>query len=495
MRRSAAWIGLALLALGVVLVVRAARLPSRQLEAEPAPRVDIDSAALARRLAGGLRFRTVSHQDRARLDAAAFLGFQRYLEESYPAAHAALERETVAAYSLLYTWKGRDPSLPAVLLLAHQDVVPVEAGTEDAWQQPAFAGVIADGFVWGRGAMDDKGSIFCLFEAVEALLAQGFRPERTVHLAFGHDEEVGGDDGARRIAELLASRGVAVAYVLDEGGMIVQGFLSGVDLPIAVIGIAEKGSVSIALDIEVPGGHSSIPPRHTAIGELASAIEALERHPIPGGVDRTTALFFDSLAPELPFGARVVLANRWLFGPVLEVALSRVPTMNAMLRTTTAVTIFEGGVKENVLPSRARAVVNFRIRPGDTIESVAEHVRRTVDDDRIQLKVGVRSQPRNPSPVSRVDGEAFTQLARTIREVFPGTIVAPYLVLGGTDARHYAGLSDSVYRFGPWVYGRDSMQRAHGTDERISVEGLGDAVRFYRRLIRRSAGGGQPPSG
>ena len=457
MKRLAAWGGFALLALGVVLVARAALLPSHQLEVEPAPRIDVDTAALARRLAGGLRFQTISHQDRGRLDAAAFLGFHRYLAESYPAAHAALERETVSAYSRLYTWKGRDPALPAVLLLAHHDVVPVEAGTADEWQQPPFSGVIADGFVWGRGAMDDKGSIFCLFEAVEALLVEGFRPERDVYLAFGHDEEVGGDDGAVRIAERLASRGVEVEYVLDEGGIIAQDFVPGAELPVAVIGIAEKGSVSIALEIEAPGGHSSIPPRHTAIGELAAAVGALERHPIPGGVDRTTALFFDRLAPELPFGARLVLANRWLFGPLLEPVLSRVPAMNAMLRTTTAVTIFEGGVKENVLPSRARAVANFRIRPGDTIESVAEHVRTTIDDERIQLQVGVRSQPRNPSSVSRIDSEAYTHLAQTIREVFPGTAVVPYLVLGGTDARHYEGLSDSVYHFGPYIYGRDSM--------------------------------------
>jgi carboxypeptidase PM20D1 len=479
-------LGLALLA--GVLLLRAALLSSRQLEAAPAAAFAVDPKVLAERLALAIRIRTISHQDSAKLDPRAFLGLHGYLAATYPAAHAALERETLAGLSLLYTWQGRNPELRPVLLAAHQDVVPVEAESEADWTHPPFDGVVREGVVWGRGAMDNKASMICLLEAVERLVREGFRPERTVYLAFGHDEEIGGDEGANQIAKLLASRGVALEWVIDEGGVIAADLLPGIEGAVAVIGIAEKGSVSVILEVEAPGGHSSTPPRHTAIGNLASAVAALERHPMPASIDGATALFLDYLAPELPFSARIVLANRWLFGPALRYGFSGEPALDAMLRTTTAVTIFEAGVKENVLPKRARAVANFRIHQNDNIEAVVRHVRETIDDERIRLHVDVRTPPRNPSVVSPVDSEAFLGLARTIREVFPGVAAAPYLVVGGADARHYHVVSENIYRFGPYVFGRDALQLAHGTNERITAENLVGAVRFYTRLIQNAAG-------
>jgi carboxypeptidase PM20D1 len=280
--------------------------------------------------------------------------------------------------------------------------------------------------------------------------------------------------------------------VLDEGGLIASEFIEGVAAPVAMVGIAEKGYLGIALEIEAPGGHSSVPPRHTAIGDLSSAVVALESNPMPASLGGVTALFLDTLAPELGFRARVVLANRWLFGPLLPWAFSRLPVMDAMQRTTTAVTIFQSGVKENVLPTQARAVANFRIHPSDTVESVVDHVRDTIDDERIALQVGVRSPPQEPSPVSPVDSKGFTTLERTIRAVFPGTAVVPYLVLGGTDARHYQRLSDDVYRFLPFVFGPEALRLAHGSNERISIDNLAGGVRFYVRLLRAGAGAAAP---
>jgi carboxypeptidase PM20D1 len=472
---------------GVVLL-RAAFLPSHQLEAAPAAALAVDPKALAERLALAIRLRTVSPQDRAKLDPRAFRALHVYLATMYPAAHAALERETLAGLSLLYTWQGRNPELRPVLLAAHQDVAPVEAESEADWTHPPFDGVVRDGIVWGRGAMDDKASLICLLEAVERLVREGFRPERTVYLAFGHDEEVGGDEGAKQIAGLLASRGVALEWVIDGGGFIAADLPLGIEGAVALIGIAEKGSVSIILEVEAPGGDSSTPPRHTAIGDLASAVTALERRPMPASIDGVTALFLDYLAPELPFPVRVVLASRWLFGPALRHGFSRQPVLDAMLRTTTAVTLFEGGVKENVLPKRARAVANFRIHQKDSIDAVVRHVRNTIDDERIRVHVDVRTPPRNPSAVSPVDSEAFRGLARTIREVFPDVAAVPYLQMGGRDARHYQVVSENVYRFGPYVFGRDALRLAHGTDERITAENLVGAVRFYVRLIRNAAG-------
>jgi carboxypeptidase PM20D1 len=483
---------LALLALAVA--VRTARFGSRQPAATPLAPAFVEAGDVARRLAESLRFETISAQDPSALPAEAFRGLRRHLETSYPRVHRALVRETVAEWSLLYTWRGRDPSLQPMLLAAHLDVVPVDAGSAGDWTHPPFAGVVEGGFVWGRGAMDDKSSVICILEAVEGLLAEGFAPERTLHLAFGHDEEVGGDRGAAEIARLLAARGERLAFVLDEGGTVVEpGYLPGFDRRIAVIGVAEKGSVSIALEARAAGGHSSTPPRQTAAGIVAAAVARLERHPLPAQIDGTTALFLDHLGPELSLPLRAAIANRWLLGPLLELALARSPATDAMLRTTTAATLLEAGVKENVLPIRARAVVNFRIHPRDSVAAVVEHVRRVVDDERIELEVGLRSEPREPSPLSPVDSEAFALIARTAREIVPETVAVPYLVLGGTDARHYIELTPRIYRFGPFEYGRDALVRAHGTDERISAANLVSAVRFYRRLVERSAGPASPP--
>jgi carboxypeptidase PM20D1 len=488
-RRARRLAALALAALAAVALVRTARFGSRQPEVAALAAFSVEADGVARHLASGLRFATISSQDPEELDAAAFRGLHRHLAAIHPRVQRELSRETVNDLSLLYTWRGRDPSLPAVLLAAHQDVVPVDAGSAADWTHPPFAGVVADGFVWGRGSMDDKASLFCILEAVEGLLAEGFAPARTIYLAFGHDEELGGERGAAEIARLLDERGVRLAFVLDEGGLVVEpGYLPGFDRRAAVIGIAEKGSVSIALGAVGGGGHSSTPPRNTAVGIVAAAVAALERHPMPGRIDGTTALFFDHLGPELSLPFRALLANRWLFGPLLELALARTPATDAMLRTTTAATLASGGVKENVLPIRARAVVNFRVHPSDSIDAVVEHVRRVVDDERIELTVGLHGQPREPTPASPVDSEAFDEIARAAREIYPDSAAVPFLVLGGTDARHYAGLTPRLYRFAPFEFGRGGLERAHGTDERISLENLVSGVRFYRRLVERTAG-------
>ena len=469
-----------------VLLARAASMESRQIDVAPAEPLAVDAAHAARTLAGLVEIPSVSPQDPADFDRDAFARTHTYLAGRFPELHAVLERERVADWSLLYTWRGRDPTLRPILLAAHLDVVPaINAGD---WTHPPFAGVVEDGVVWGRGAIDDKGSVVALFTAVTALLAEGFQPERTVYFAFGHDEEIGGDEGAAAIASRLSSRGVSLEWVLDEGGAMTGGFLPGFERDVAVVGIAEKGSVAIALDLDAPGGHSSVPPPHTAIGDLSSAVVALEENPLPAGFDGVTDAFLDHLAPELPFRFRVVLANRWLFDPLLGRVFSGIPQLDAMQRTTTAVTIFDAGVKENILPPHARVIVNFRIHPRDRIETVRDHVRRVVANDRIRLQVGVRSPPRNPSAVSPVDGPAFATIAASIRAVFPGAAVVPYLVLGGTDARQYGGLTQNVYRFLPFRLDTDSMRLLHGTDERVSAENLARGVVFYAELLRRGAG-------
>jgi carboxypeptidase PM20D1 len=491
MSRVLRWIGIAMLALLAVLLFRAFTLGPQQLAVEAWTPILIDSQLAAGRLAGAIRQRTVSYQDPALLEAAEFQGLHRFLERAYPELHAALEVELVADWSRLYIWRGSDPALSPALLAAHIDVVPA---LDEGWTHPPFAGVVEDGTVWGRGALDDKGNVIAVFEAITALLAAGFEPERSVYVALGHDEEQGGEAGALAIAGLLERRGVALDWVLDEGAAVVEGYLPGVEQGFALVGIAEKGSVSIGLELDAPGGHSSTPPRHTAVGELAAALVALESAPLPGSFDGVTGTFLDALAPEMPLPLRVVLANRWLFGLALERFFASMPPLDAMLRTTTAVTIFEGGVKNNVLPRHARAVVNFRIHPNDRIETVVEHVRRVVDNEAVHIEVGVASSPRNPTVVSPIDGAAYTTLAKTIRCVFPEAAVLPFLVVGGTDGRHYAGLTSNVYRFSPFRMGPEVLEMLHGTDERVGVGNLVRAARFYAELLRRGAGPAQPSS-
>jgi carboxypeptidase PM20D1 len=323
-----------------------------------------------------------------------------------------------------------------------------------------------------------------VLDAPARLLATGFRPKRTVYLAFGHDEEVSGTAGARAIAALLAERNVRLGFVLDEGGAIVSGFLPGLDRPVATIGIAEKGYLSVELSVETKGGHSSIPPSPTAIGELSAAIERLEANPLPARLD-TVRHSLDYVGPELPFTLRLALANLWLFGPLVERQLSRSAATNALLRTTTAPTMLRAGVKDNVLPSTAMGVVNFRILPGETVESVLEHVRRAVSDPNVNIRTLPFSS--DPSPVSPVEAPGFAAIQRTIGEVFPGAVVTPSLVLGATDARHYAGLSPNVYRFLPIRIGPGDLERIHGTNERIGVKDYASAVDFYARLIQNAA--------
>src|SRR5213594_3972802 len=402
----------ALVLVATVAIIRTLQFASRQPQVAPVATEPLDSLALAGRLAGAVRFRTISYQDSSQFDAREFDGLHRYLRDSFPRLHAALALEKVNGHGLLYRWAGSDSSLAPILLLAHQDVVPVEPGTEGRWTEPPFAGRIAAGFVWGRGALDDKGSLVGILEAVGRLVAAGAKPRRTVYLAFGYGEEVGGRRGAARIAELLAARNVHPEFVLDEGGALATGLVTGISAPVALIGIAEKGYVTVELTAQAEGGHSSMPPPQTAVGILATGLTRLEGQQMPRAIRGPTADMFDYLGPEMSFGARLVMANRWLFGGVLAGRFGATPQGNAMLRTTTAPTVLQAGVKENVLPSSARALVNFRILPGDSVGSVLEHVRRAVHDSRISVEP-LQGTMNNPSAVTNVDTEPFQLLART----------------------------------------------------------------------------------
>ncbi len=474
-----------LVVLAAVVLTRTLTTTPPGLDAPPAPPLPTgaeipDTTTLAQRLAQTVRFVTVGHSDPRQLDIQPFLALHAFLEASYPGVHATLEREIVSEATLLFTWRGLAPSLAPVLLLAHQDVVP--APNPESWTQPPFAGVIDNGIVWGRGTLDDKGSMLAILEAVEVLTAAGVRPQRTILLGFGHDEETGGR-GAQAIAALLEERGLRPAWTLDEGLAVVEGLVPGIDGQAALVGIAEKGFLTLELVASAEAGHSSMPPRTSAVGRLSRALTRLEDSPVPGGLDGPSGAMFDHLAPSMSFGLKTLMVNRWLFSDLIEGQLAARPQTNALLRTTTALTVLRAGDRANLLPSVATAQVNFRVHPRDTLDGIETFVREVVDDPDVEVRrVDYGSAP---SPVSSTDSEGFRLLRASVADVFPSAAFAPGLVLAATDSRHLIGVSEDVYRFSPMRLGDGDLARVHGHDERISVEDYSNMVRFYLHLLRR----------
>ncbi len=477
-------IGLGLFGLIGLLLVRGALYgpPAAQqaVVLPEAPAIDVDRAAQA--LAEAIALRTVSIGPDQPREEAAWFALHDWLVERYPLAHDAMQRELIDELTLLYTWTGTDPTLPPMLLMAHQDVVPINMATVKDWTHPPFAGTVADGRIWGRGALDDKGSLVALMEAAETLLAHGQQPQRTVLLLFGHDEEIGGA-GVQAAVELLRQRGVRPELVLDEGYMVLAEFpLTG--RPTAIIGVAEKGYLTLKLTAPAAGGHSSMPPRESGAVRLARAIVALEDNQMPGSLaDAPVADMLRGIAADMPFSQRVLIANSWLFGGLIDARLSASPGGNATLRTTTAPTMLEGSIKDNVLPQAASAQVNFRIHPRDSSDSVVEHVRRLVSPFGVEVEVPDVVLRSEPSPISPTDTRAWQTLTALARWAGDGAPVAPGLVIGATDARHVTPISDAAYRFLPIIATPAEIAGFHGTDEHLSVANMGRMVEGYARLM------------
>jgi carboxypeptidase PM20D1 len=472
----------AVLLLGAILVVNALRL-------SPAP-VDVaretlplDADALAARLAAAVQIATVSPTEAAP-SLESFVRLHALLQQQFPRVHAQLERETINGGSLLYHWRGR-AECPALVLTAHQDVVPVEPGTEAGWTRPPFSGAQHAGYLYGRGVLDDKGSLLALLEAIELLLADGFVPACPVWLAFGHDEEVGGAQGAQALAARLQQHGVQPAFLLDEGGALTQGTFPGLATPLATIGVAEKGYVNVRLSTSAAGGHSSMPPRTSAIGRLAAALARLEAHRPAAALGEVPRALLQRAAPQLGWPQRLVLSNLWLTAPLVERLFANSPASDATLRTTTAPTLFHAGVKENVLPQQAEAVVNFRIRPGDSIAGVLAHVRATVDDAQVAVEPYGRFGS-EPTAIAPWPHGGYAVIERALRRVSPETdlVVAPYVTNGATDARHYAALTPNLYRFVAFKLRPDELDGLHGSNERLALEEYLRGVRFYHALLR-----------
>lgn len=433
-------------------------------------------------LSKAVQFQTVSYQDRSKMNMIEFDRFISFLEQIFPEVHQNLELEKVNGYALIYKWVGSDSTKPPIGLTSHYDVVPVLEGTEQNWEQDPFSGKIADGKIWGRGTLDDKIGVIGILEAAEHLLKEGFQPERDLYLMFGHDEEIGGDEGASKIVSTLNDRGIQFAFVLDEGGAIVENMVPGVEQPVGVVGVSEKGSATAELMIEGSGGHSSQPKDRTNIGRIASAISKLESTQFPADLQGPGEDLFEFVAPEMSFGMKYVFANKFVFEPIIEKILLQQPASAALIRTTIAPTIFRAGEQYNALPEKASAIINLRLMPGDSLEEVKTYIEKTIDDDEIKVTI----EGTEASGVSDVDSWHFKTIQQSAKNVYDDAVIAPYLMFAGSDAKHYDSIAENTYRFLPAQLTSDDLSRMHGTNEQISIENYLNAIRFYIEIIKES---------
>jgi carboxypeptidase PM20D1 len=443
-------------------------------DAIPAPALTDSSIAHFQK---ALSYKTISYGNPALFDSTQFLSFHQFLARTYPLTHAALSREVVVGYSLLYTWKGKDESLKPIVLMAHMDVVPIEEATKIMWSFDPFAGTVKDNFIWGRGTTDDKINLVSIFEATEKLLTENFQPARTLYFAFGHDEEIGGK-GAIAIARLLKERNIAAEMVLDEGGIITQDKVPGLTKPVALVGTAEKGYLSLELSVEKPGGHSSMPDKETAIDILTRALVTLRDNPFEPDFSEPMDGFIAELGPHMPFVQKMAFANPWLFKSLIIGTYEQSGPGNAMIRTTTVPTIINAGIKDNVVPTVATATVNFRLLPGDTSEEVIARVKEIMNDERI--KITTLSTLAEASVVTPIKSFGYQKVEASIKKTFPKVIASPFLVIGATDSRHFGEISSNIIKFSPMI---DPIG-FHGIDERVSLESYQTALWFYEQLMR-----------
>lgn len=435
-----------------------------------------DAMQIAHNLSAAVKLQTVSFDKDS--PAAPFLEMHRLLASRYPLVHRHLKKETVNQLSLLYTWQGTEPTLLPVAFLAHMDVVPADAGD---WTYPPFSGEVADGFIWGRGVIDMKCQLISLLEAVEVLLASGFTPRRTIYLAFGHDEEIGGGNGARAISALLQERGVRLEALMDEGGGIAGGVAPGIKGLLASIAYAEKSFANVRLEVTARAGHASMPCKNGAIGILCRAIRSIESHPMPASLEFVRPSI-KALSPHLPFPFGLLFGNLWFTGGLVKLALAQEPVTNAMLRNTIAPTIFQAGYKSNVLPEKASAVLNCRLLPGVDVEELLAHLRQVINDKRVEVTCTDTSAP-SRRPVS-IDTPYYHDLETNIADQFGNLPTCPMLMVGASDARHYQSLCDRIYRFQAVVFKTQADDRTHGVDERIEIEQLPGMVEFNARMMR-----------
>ena len=475
-------IGFILLAIVVaffaVVLIRTLRftpLPQPETSQDP---VSVPREAAISNLAQLVRCKTISYGDHSLEDDGEFRKLIDMLPQLYPHVFKTCDFQEMPDRALLFRWSGKTAGDPAVLM-AHYDVVPVN---EDNWEKPPFDAIIEDGIMWGRGTLDTKVTINGVLCAADYLIGQGFQPEHDVYFAFSGGEEVSGN-GAANIVEHFRKLGLEPAMVVDEGGAVVENVFPGVKAPCAVIGLAEKGMINAQFRCKSAGGHASAPKPHTPVGILAQACAAVENKPFAAHIEGPAAQMFDTLGRHSTFLYRMIFANLWCFGWVIDLLGKKSGgEMNALLRTTVAFTQMEGSSAPNVIPPEAKMVANMRLNPADSVESALDYLRKVVDNDVVEITALEASEP---SRVSTTDCTGWQNVSSAVAETWPGSIVAPYLMVQCSDSRHWGAISDKVYRFSAMALSAEERATIHGNNERIPLDTICKAVEFYIRLMKK----------
>lgn len=429
-----------------------------------------------------IQLKTVSFSDKTLIDMNEHRKFNSYLKENFPLVHKHMEKTALNDFAYIFKWKGKNSKTKPILFMAHFDVVPAQT---EGWKHDPFSGDIEDGKLWGRGTLDTKNSLVAIMESAEILLTEEFEPERTIYFAFGGDEEIMGLEGAIKTVDFLQGKGIHFEWVIDEGSIIAKDMISMTAKPLSLIGIAEKGFANILLSAAGTGGHSAMPPEHTASGHVARAVTRMEEKPFPPTLSGTVSLFLKALIPHTGFLTAVVLSNLWLFRHVVKQIFIKSPVTAAMVRTTQAATVMKGSTKDNILPDKAEAIVNVRIMPGDTTKKVLKRVKNIVRDKSVQVSFLDNKYVSNPVKESDINGHGYKLIEEAIEAVYPNTVVAPFLVTAATDSRHFENITDNIYRFSPMMLTPVDLKTIHGINESISLENFGRMIRFFIVMMKK----------
>jgi carboxypeptidase PM20D1 len=479
LKKSLLFLGLVTIVFLSVLAVNFYSLKSKQLDVKYIGEELKVNNSMIENLSKAIQIKTISYDDESKIDYSKFKKFQSHLLKSYPLVDSILDVSTFNYYSMIFHWKGKSNKTP-YLLTAHLDVVPVE--NESDWQYPPFEGRVVDGSIWGRGTLDDKISVISILESIEALLKEGFVPERDIYLVFGHDEEATGKKGAAEMAKYFAREGIRFEAVLDEGLVVTRKMVPGIEKDVALIGVAEKGYLTFKLTSKKSGGHSSMPSANSSIYELNEALYKLKNNPLPSKLSAPLEGFIEYLGPEMPFVLRLAFSNTWLFKDIIIGEYEKSNSGKALVNTTFAPTVFNAGFKENVIPQQAQLTVNVRILPGTSVDDIKSHIISTIDNPSIELEI--LDAYSEATPTSSFDTRAFYAIHRSVKEVFENTLVSPSLMIATADARHYEGVADNVYRFLPVVLDSEAIEGIHGSNERISIKSYEKAINFYYRFLK-----------
>lgn len=461
-----------------VILIRAARFKPKAELTSSLEDVFLDESRIVWDMQEMIRCKTISYNDESLVDQKEFEKFQKLLPKLYPSVHETCERVMLGVNGMLYCWKGRKEGDP-IVLMSHYDVVPVE---ESQWEKPAFEGIVEDGVLWGRGTLDTKGTLCGIMEAAEKLIKDGFVPEHDIYFAFSGQEEINGPT-CPAMVDWFEEKGIHPAMVLDEGGAVVENVFPGVDRECALIGIAEKGLTNIEFHAKSNGGHASMPPVHTIVGELAQAVVDVEKHPFSRQITKPVREMLDTLGRHSTFVYKILFANMWCFAGLFDkVCQKSGGELNAMIRTTCAMTKMQGGKAFNVIPPKASVGMNLRLIGTDTVESAKAYLEKVIDNPNIEVSV---YEGRNPSADSDTSCEEWGVLSQAVADTWRKALVSPYLMMACSDSWHYCRITDRVYKFSAMKLSKEERGMIHGNNERVPVETLVKAVEFYVRLMQK----------